>query len=684
MTAEEKRASLLEETEDVAREDQIFLRENLDNKNKSGNFAISKNKNYDERTRTIPTGSQPQGFGIQQTVAESNAGRSEGTADSGLREGWDKSRFLTNLKANAQKNGVWIDDISGIAFANDQLISGFENEPYISLDGQHVIKLNNLNLLNDNDTQYERTRDFDYFIDRLNAHNELFTGDAYEVIGFAENSKGEISVVLQQPFVYNAELATQEEIDTELTRRGFEQNETADGMKYWTDGVYEVSDAKPANVLKDAEGNLHFIDTDIVLVNETGLGKPKFEDFGGDVVAFVKAVDRWNKQNELNSAIEEFNNAEEKKTKRAAGNRLLKALNKITGYPSKGYVAEGFDEYKSLIEYFIGEKPTEEDIKHIQKSTASHIEKSDISVYRLDKIETADEFIECWWHENIHSVIANNEDITEEVLSEVHNSLSETMQNKLSNLYIEDTATKGNEFLAYASQRLASRGIGIIEENNPEQKAEIQKIIKNDNNFVFETLKTIHNTLQNGTNFSKHNNGWEADASHLQNDGTGIGQTAKSDGSGTEAGNRGAKNRVNSGSSGLNFRIPIKHARTEIKEGAEIQYDEQGNVILIKPVDTKYNGSILDYARETQSSKNSTIETSNQTKKEVEKLSQPAEPKPEREEGENIMSYVIRLSEWYNRNGKQKNYAKKKKSRQSALTNCCKQTTGITTIMLNE
>lgn len=204
--------------------------------------------------------------GIHQAVAASYAGGVEGAVGSNVSTGWNKKQFLTALKANAQKYGVWLKDISEVAFADTRALfkSGFENEPYLSKDGTHVIKLNNLNFLNDDDTQYETTRDFGYFVARLNAHNELFPSDRYEVIGFAENSQGQTSVVLRQPYIYNPTEATQAEIDAELAKRGFRKGETADGMKYYTDGVYEISDAKPANVLKDADGNLHFIDTDIV------------------------------------------------------------------------------------------------------------------------------------------------------------------------------------------------------------------------------------------------------------------------------------------------------------------------------------------------------------------------------------------------------------------------------------
>jgi len=137
---------------------------------------------------------------------------------------------------------------------------------YISKDGKKVIKVNNLSFLNENDTDYEYTRDLDYFIDRIAAHNELFPDTPYNIIGITEQD-GKVSIVTEQPYIANATEPAQQEIDDNLTERGFTKKVLGkgvnEGLTGWTDGIYEITDAKPANVLKDADGNLRFIDTDI-------------------------------------------------------------------------------------------------------------------------------------------------------------------------------------------------------------------------------------------------------------------------------------------------------------------------------------------------------------------------------------------------------------------------------------
>jgi hypothetical protein len=250
----------------------------LQNSQKNNTFAKnssdeSKTKLGNKRTMGSSTlrglvGIEPQGRRIEQALAESNRRGSGGTAESSLQTGWDKDRFLASLEVSTRANGTWIDDIKSIA--DSRLIGGFENEPYISKDGKTVIKVNNFAFLNDNDTQYEHTRDFNYFVDRLNAHNELFPKDKYKIIGFAENSKGEVSVVLQQPFVRDAELASTAQIEAWLHENGFKRTVKPDGFVYYTNGKYELSDIKPQNVLVDTNGDLRFIDLDIVPVKEQG------------------------------------------------------------------------------------------------------------------------------------------------------------------------------------------------------------------------------------------------------------------------------------------------------------------------------------------------------------------------------------------------------------------------------
>ena len=120
----------------------------------------------------------------------------------------------------------------------------------MSNDGKSVIKVNDFSYLPDNSTN------FDSFMNRVDAHNELFPNDAITVLGFTRNSEGMISVVLSQPYISNAREATQEEIDNFLEGMDF----YTDMSGNWTDGTFDIADTKPNNVLVDADGNLHFID----------------------------------------------------------------------------------------------------------------------------------------------------------------------------------------------------------------------------------------------------------------------------------------------------------------------------------------------------------------------------------------------------------------------------------------
>ncbi len=234
-----------------------------ENSDKGNETGLGNRRTMERSTKSGLVGTQPSGNGIERTISSSNSGRSRSTTSESVQSGWDKASFKQGLEKSAKENGVWIDNINDIAQKSDSLVGGFENEPYISTDGKHVIKLNNLNFLNDNDTQYEHTRDFDYFIDRLNSHNELFPEDKYEIMGFAKNSQGEVSVVLKQEYVHNATLATQQRIDEYLQEIGFEKTELSNGLQGYTNSRYELSDAKPANVLVDENGDLRFIDLDI-------------------------------------------------------------------------------------------------------------------------------------------------------------------------------------------------------------------------------------------------------------------------------------------------------------------------------------------------------------------------------------------------------------------------------------
>ena len=159
-----------------------------------------------------------------------------------------KESLLGELAERASGSNQWIDDITSIT--SSPIGKGGENETYLSRDGRFAIKVNDFSYLPDNSTN------FDSFMNRVDAHNELFPNDAITVLGFTRNSEGRISVVLSQPYISNAREATQEEIDNFLEGMDF----YTDMSGNWTDGTFDIADTKPNNVLVDADGNLHFID----------------------------------------------------------------------------------------------------------------------------------------------------------------------------------------------------------------------------------------------------------------------------------------------------------------------------------------------------------------------------------------------------------------------------------------
>ena len=162
---------------------------------------------------------------------------------------WTRNTLLRDVVQRNKGHQTWIDDIQSI-ISGERIGLGGENDVYLSRDGKSVVKINDFSYLPENSTN------FDSFMNRVDAHNELFPHDAITILGFTLNSDGKVSVVLSQPYISNAREATQEEIDNFLEEMGF----YTDMSGNWTDGAYEIADTKPNNVLVDEDGNLHFID----------------------------------------------------------------------------------------------------------------------------------------------------------------------------------------------------------------------------------------------------------------------------------------------------------------------------------------------------------------------------------------------------------------------------------------
>ena len=165
-----------------------------------------------------------------------------------------KTVQLVRLKKWAQEQGCWFDDRS---LFGDYIDRGSENEVYLSTDGSEIIKLNDFRYSDDNLTP---------FFERIYAHNKYFDACPYRMIGFAENSDGNVCAVLVQPYIDDARLATKEEIHEEFLRLGFLPE---DGGAYYTNGQHDIFDAVDGNVLVGGDGHLYFIDT-IIYPCDTG------------------------------------------------------------------------------------------------------------------------------------------------------------------------------------------------------------------------------------------------------------------------------------------------------------------------------------------------------------------------------------------------------------------------------
>ncbi len=183
------------------------------------------------------------------TLTEAHVtGGSNSTATQVGRSSRKKESLLGNVVRSSKRNKTWIEDVREIA--RERIGSGQENEVYLSKDGKSVIKVNSFEYLP------EDSEDFTDFINRVETHNELFPDVPLTILGYTENSDGKVSVVMSQPLVEAQREATDAEIDAFLEDMGFYTDMSGD----WTNGDIVIADVKPANVLVDTKGNIHFID----------------------------------------------------------------------------------------------------------------------------------------------------------------------------------------------------------------------------------------------------------------------------------------------------------------------------------------------------------------------------------------------------------------------------------------
>lgn len=202
----------------------------------------------------------------------------------GLNPDWSKTKLRNELKKQSQADGTWLEDsyLDGKTLVHDRKKEQTtENDVYVSSNGNTLTKVNNLALV----TGEEHENNLMSLMDRIEAQGALFPSIPYTIKGFMNNKEGHASMVLEQPNVKDVERnATQEEINTWFEENGFTQSgekNWSNGKPIWSNGQYEITNARPANVLKGKDGKLYFVD---VIAHSTEYLNKKNETTNGNQV----------------------------------------------------------------------------------------------------------------------------------------------------------------------------------------------------------------------------------------------------------------------------------------------------------------------------------------------------------------------------------------------------------------
>lgn len=152
------------------------------------------------------------------------------------------------IEAQAKESGLWT-PIQNLSNLGTPFLSGNENDTYLDRENDAVYKMNNL----------VNSKNLPELFKRIDLHNELFPQTKYELVGFTGfGNGGAIYPIYKQEYIDNAEFATPEEIGNYMQALGF--NKT--GEAEYSNGDVTISDLRPRNVLKDAEGDIYVIDAD--------------------------------------------------------------------------------------------------------------------------------------------------------------------------------------------------------------------------------------------------------------------------------------------------------------------------------------------------------------------------------------------------------------------------------------
>ena len=265
-------------------------------KDGDSNNHINPNKNV--ITRRIGSRAQAQARVNEAMGAAAADFRRDQTAAAQNQQGtWNRESVLGYVIRAAKANASFIPQKELEKIIGDNIGYGEENYVYhAKYDDTKVVKLNDFSMT---DSLFR----INEFIDRINAHNEFMPEDKYTPLGFAYNHKGDPCIVMEQPHIKGTE-PSREEISQYLMDHGFKidmiQISADESDLGWTNGMFDLWDAEPRNVIKDKNGDLHFFDTMIQHAeipnhkNPLRLSKPAIRTFESqemnDSAAKVKKV----------------------------------------------------------------------------------------------------------------------------------------------------------------------------------------------------------------------------------------------------------------------------------------------------------------------------------------------------------------------------------------------------------
>jgi hypothetical protein len=154
------------------------------------------------------------------------------------------------IEEYAKQHNFWL-PITDVFKMGGAFPSGNENNVFFSENEQVIYKVNNL--LNNEGSVLS-------LLDRICTFNRIFPETQYEIYGFSGFGNGNVYPILKQQYVNSATEALDDEIESFMQSIGFRKN----GNGSFENGIYEVSDLFPRNVLKDKNGVLYVVDANVI------------------------------------------------------------------------------------------------------------------------------------------------------------------------------------------------------------------------------------------------------------------------------------------------------------------------------------------------------------------------------------------------------------------------------------